>query len=381
MSSCTEQQKLSAADGFLSSTLEPILATSYFQSGGDGLIIVTFDECAGGTNSGCGASVYTALIGPNVIPHFVSKVRYKHENTLRTMAEALGVKNYPGASSTAAAMSDFFITTGDKPQVDVTNPADGATVETTVSLAASAVPSPGYATTGWAVYVDSVSVFTAGAKSSINPTVSMKSGEHTVVVRAWDNSGAYGDQTLSLTAGASKAAVTVTTPTTNTTVTSPVNIVASASPTPGYTTSGWWIYVDGAAVSSAGATGNIDKSVSMSAGTHTVLVRAWDTSGAYASQTLTLTASSQPAVTISSPGTGASVKSPITVKASAAASSGRSITGWRVYLDGVDEYAGGDVKSIDTSLKNVSSGTHTLLVRAWDSTGAYGDQSIDVTVD
>jgi Phosphoesterase family len=204
MSSCTQEQKLSAADGFLSSTLEPILATPDFQPGGGGLAIVTFDECASGTNGGCGASVYTALIGPNVSPHFVSKVRYKHENTLRTMLEALGIKNYPGASSTAAAMSDFFITTGDKPQVDVTNPIDGATVGSSVSLEASVVPSSGHTTTGWAVYVDSVSVFTAGAKSSINPTLSMETGEHTVVVRAWDSSGAYGDQTLSLTVSAPK---------------------------------------------------------------------------------------------------------------------------------------------------------------------------------
>ncbi len=380
MSSCTEEQKLSAADGFLSSTLEPILATSDFQRGGDGLVIVTFDECADGTNGGCGASVYTALIGPNVIPHFVSKVRYKHENTLRTMLKALGSKGFPGASSTAAAMSDFFITTSDKPQVDVTNPANGASVGSSVTVDASVVPSSGHSTTGWDIYVDSVSAYTAGAKDTISPTLSLKDGDHTVVVRAWDSSGAYGDQTLSLSVNASKASVTVTSPKTNTTVVSPVNIVASAVPTPGYKTSGWWIYVDGSGVSSAGSTSSINKDVSMSSGIHTVIVRAWDTSGAYASQTLTLTVGSQTAVTVSTPNDGSSMKSPITVKASATASSGQSITGWHVYLDGKDKYTGGGVTSIDTSLKSVSSGTHTILVRAWDSSGAYSDQSVDVTV-
>jgi hypothetical protein len=133
-------------------------------------------------------------------------------------------------------------------------------------------------------------------------------------------------------------------------------------------------------VSSAGATSTINKTVSMSAGTHTVVVRAWDTSGAYSSQTLTVTVSSKPAVTLSSPAAGSKLKSPITVKASATASSGRSITGWHIYLDGSDKYSGGATGSIDTSLKNVSSGTHTILVRAWDDTGAYGDKTIDVTV-
>src|SRR5205085_1456274 len=71
MSSCTTAQKLQATDSFLQNTLSPILSQSYFQTGGDGLILVTFDECGGGTNSGCGASVYTALIGPKVVPHTV----------------------------------------------------------------------------------------------------------------------------------------------------------------------------------------------------------------------------------------------------------------------------------------------------------------------
>jgi hypothetical protein len=37
MSSCSEGQKLAAADEFLSGTLDPILSTSDFQPGGDGL--------------------------------------------------------------------------------------------------------------------------------------------------------------------------------------------------------------------------------------------------------------------------------------------------------------------------------------------------------
>src|SRR5215813_8431879 len=71
MLSCSTAQKLAAADQFLSSTVGPILGTWDFQSGGTGLLLVTFDEC-GGTNGGCGASVYTALIGPKVLPHTIS---------------------------------------------------------------------------------------------------------------------------------------------------------------------------------------------------------------------------------------------------------------------------------------------------------------------
>src|SRR5437868_6548729 len=39
---------LQDADSFLNSNLSPMLSKSYFQTGGDGLLIVTFDECGSG---------------------------------------------------------------------------------------------------------------------------------------------------------------------------------------------------------------------------------------------------------------------------------------------------------------------------------------------
>lgn len=108
MTSCSTAQTLAAADQFLQANLGPVLNTPAFQSGGAGLAFVTFDECAGGTDEGCNSSVYLAVIGPQVIPHTVSNTYYKHENTLRTMLDALGVTVYPGASATVADESDFF---------------------------------------------------------------------------------------------------------------------------------------------------------------------------------------------------------------------------------------------------------------------------------
>jgi hypothetical protein len=98
---------LAQADSFLQNNLTSMLSMSYFQPGGDGMLLVTFDECGAGTNTGCGP-VYTAIIGPKVLPHTVSGASYKHENALRTMLDALGITTYPGASATASDMSDFF---------------------------------------------------------------------------------------------------------------------------------------------------------------------------------------------------------------------------------------------------------------------------------
>jgi len=379
MSSCTEAQKLAAADDFLSATLDPILRTTDFQPGGNGLLIVTFDECSGGANDGCGAAVYTAVIGPRVTPQTVSAVAYEHENTLRTILDSLGIGNHPGASAAATDMSDFFSTKRSEPDVIVSSPAYGASLGSPVTIEATAFPTAGHTVSGWWVYVDSVARYSAGAVPSINPSAKMTVGTHTVVVRAWDTSGAFGDQTFFLTVKAQQPTVTVLTPTNHANMGSPVNIQASASPSTGGTISGWWVYVDGIGVYDAGPVSSLSAHLAMALGTHTVIVRAWDTSGGYGDQTLNLTVSPKPAVTLSAPAVGANVVSPINVRASASASSGHSITGWRVYLDGFAIYQAGSAGSINANLA-ASAGTHTLVVRVWDSSGAYGDQTLAVTV-
>lgn len=82
-------------------------------------------------------------------------------------------------------------------------------------------------------------------------------------------------------------------------------------------------------------------------------------------------------VKLGSPGSGSSVGSPFTIQASA--SSGYAITGWHAYLDGNSLYSTGSTGSISASV-SAATGTHTLVVRAWDSSGAYGDQTVTISV-
>jgi hypothetical protein len=245
MSSCAVAPKLSAADSFLSGTLDPILSTPDFQPGGDGLLIVTFDECGGGTNKGCGAAVYTALIGPRVTPNTLSSTRYKHENMLRTMLDSLGIKKYPGDAATASDMEDFFITKGSEPEVIICSPAGDATLSSPMTIQASAFPTSGNTISGWTVYVDGVGSYNAGKENAIDAQVDMSAGKHTVLVRGWDDSGAFGDHTIHVTGERPEATVAISTPLNNANVGTPVSIRARSSPTAGQQISGWKVYVDG----------------------------------------------------------------------------------------------------------------------------------------
>ncbi|HYH00188.1 MAG TPA: hypothetical protein VD837_13725 [Terriglobales bacterium] len=90
--------------------------------------------------------------------------------------------------------------------------------------------------------------------------------------------------------GSAAVNVTVTAPSAPTaTVSTAVRVVASA--TSRRTITGWAIYSDGKRVwSTKGPTSKIDRTINLAAGTHKVVVRAWDSRGAYDSAYLKLTA-------------------------------------------------------------------------------------------
>lgn len=166
---------LTQADTFLEDNLSGLLATPDFQPGGSGLLIVTFDN---GDNDDPG-NIYTAMIGPNIQPHFVSNVHYQHQNALRTMLDSLGITTYPGASATAADMSDFF--TANAGGVAVNSPANQSTQGTSVLVNAQASEDN--------TTIDHMEVWDNGNKlgnvfsTSINQRFTLPTGTHQMTVQ------------------------------------------------------------------------------------------------------------------------------------------------------------------------------------------------------
>jgi hypothetical protein len=100
------------ADSWLqTNVVAPITAASAFQSGGDGLLIVDFDEAEDSDTTYGGGHVAPVLWGPIVRPGYTqtSTTVYQHQSMLRTMMEALGLPNFPGAAATAPDMTEFFL--------------------------------------------------------------------------------------------------------------------------------------------------------------------------------------------------------------------------------------------------------------------------------
>jgi hypothetical protein len=88
-------------------------------------------------------------------------------------------------------------------------------------------------------------------------------------------------------------------------------------------------------------------------------------------------AAAAPRVTVTTPTNNQQLGTPFNLVANA--SSNYQIVGWHVYLDGNNVYTGGQTNSISTSI-NTGTGTHQVVTRAWDSSGAYGDITEEITV-
>jgi acid phosphatase len=94
-------------DTWLQTNIDPLLKTPMFQAGGDGLLIITFDESANDNTNGGGQVVWVG-ISPKFKTGFVSNVFHQHQDTLRLMMEGLGLSTFPNGAATASDMSEMF---------------------------------------------------------------------------------------------------------------------------------------------------------------------------------------------------------------------------------------------------------------------------------
>jgi hypothetical protein len=106
-------------------------------------------------------------------------------------------------------------------------------------------------------------------------------------------------------------------------------------------------------------------------------------SGASTTLNITLAGTAPPpapvaGVTVTSPGDGATVNSPVNFVASATAPSGRTISALRIYVDNNSMYTV-NANSLNTSLA-LASGTHNVIIQAWDNTGAVYKAPLTITV-
>lgn len=91
--------------------ITPLSSCPAFEAGGDGVLIVDFDEAADSDTTYGGGHISPVLWGPIVQADYTqqSTTVYQHQSMLRTMMEALDLPDPPGLSATAPSMAEFFV--------------------------------------------------------------------------------------------------------------------------------------------------------------------------------------------------------------------------------------------------------------------------------
>lgn len=182
---------LATADNWLKSHIAPLIASPTFQK--DGLLLIVFDESYSSDTAFGGGHVAMVAVGPAVQNGYRSTLHYQHQSLLKTVMESLGLTTFPGAASTAPAMSDVFKTsaatcsaTGTMPSVTICSPAATSNLSSPVQVqAATASSSP---ITNLAIYLDYQKVYDTQT-GVLDTSLTITSGTHRLVVQAWDSAG------------------------------------------------------------------------------------------------------------------------------------------------------------------------------------------------
>jgi phosphatidylinositol-3-phosphatase len=240
--------------------------------------------------------------------------------------------------------------------VVVSNPPPNATVRSSVPL--SAMASGASPITHMSVYVDGISKYLSTG-NTLNTSLSLPKGKHTIVVQASDASGKLGSSSFSVTTAAPD--IKIASPPSGLVSYGPTLVSAdTVDPTPVQAVR---IYVDSSLVYEVSGTG-VRATVSIPNGTHSLTVQARNLSGATYKESVTVKVIPVP-ITFATPKANATVSSPVSVAAAAAASS--PVRTMQLYVDSVLVR-----KTSGTSIKAsllLKSGQHYITAKGWDDSG------------
>jgi PKD repeat protein len=248
----------------------------------------------------------------------------------------------------------------------VTSPAAGALLNSQVRVVAGGFS--GYTVTTMQIYVDGAIIYSVNS-ANLDGTISVASGQHTLTIKGWDVSGGNFYKQVSVTINKPPVAALILS-SGSILVGGSITASASNSTDPDGTIASTVIsFGDGSSASAVSASHQYK-----AAGTYTVKATVTDNMGA-SSSTIATVIVKPPFVTITSP-TFTSTTS-TSVRATGTSSSGYPVVTTQVYLDGVMKFQS-STATADTTLP-IAVGTHQIIMKGWDSSGASFMSSRTVT--
>jgi len=258
-------------------------------------------------------------------------------------------------------MSDFFDT------VNVSTPIENAQVASPVHIAATTTDSSPVSSVQ--IYVDDILQYKVSG-SSLDTLLPMSTGNHHIVVQSWDTAGGIHKRGVDVNVAAQE--VSVSSPAPNAVVSSPVLVSGTAKgKSQVYTMQ---VYVDDV-LKYQWNSNSISEHLSMAAGSHHVVLQAWDTGGGITKTGVYITVAT-PSISIAAPLSGANTYSPVQVVAAALDPAGLAAV--QVYVDNILKYemtGTGVAAPVPMSV-----GPHYVAVQAWNKLGKTYVKGVNINV-
>ena len=180
------------------------------------------------------------------------------------------------------------ITVGGNSGVTVTTPSNNSQVSSPANYVASATTSCSKGIAAMGVYTSPNQLAYASNGATLNANISLNPGTYHTTVQAWDNCGGASTQPVTVTVGAN-AGVQVSAPANNSTVSSPVQFVATGATKCAQGISAMGIYTASGVLAYSANGSSLDTSLTLSPGTYNTTVQEWDKCGGTAKTPVTIT--------------------------------------------------------------------------------------------
>lgn len=267
--------------------------------------------------------------------------------------------------------------------VVISSPSNGATVSSPVNIVASATTACSSGVAAMGIYVSNSLVYKTNG-SSVNTSLTMSGGLHQAVVQEWDNCGGSSNASVNFTVpgGSTQNGVVISAPASGSTVSSPVNFVATGGTTTcasGVAAMG--IYMNNTLVYNVNGS-SINTSLTVAGGLHSAVIVQWDNCGGSANAGVTFTVpggSTQNGVVITAPTNGSTVGSPVSFAATGGTTTcGSGIAAMGIYVNNNLVYKTSSA-TVSTSL-SLNSGAQSATVVQWDNCGGAANSVVSFTV-
>ena len=243
-------------------------------------------SCAGGVSA---MGIYTA---PGVLAFSASGSSLNTDLTLSPGTYGVVVQEWDNCGGGSQTPLTIYVSAPSS-GVIVTAPANNATVATEVQYIATSTSSCAKGVSAMGIYTAPGSLAYQSSGASLNTVLTLNPGTYHTAVQEWDNCGGSTSTPVTIKVGGSGGSqVTVSAPQNNSTVTSTVQYVASATSSCAAGVASMGIYTAAGKLAYTTPGAQLNTELTLSPGVYNTVVEEWDKCGGAATTPVTVTVGS-----------------------------------------------------------------------------------------